>query len=108
MPGFDDLYLDVPKPSQTWLLWSKADRIAAVVKTLGDAIINRLTVCECEDNGYVYFEFSVPMAASERGVFLLDIEMVLKANLDPGLTVWHVPQGDKSSLRRLRGVSIKT
>ena len=108
MPEFDDLYLDVSKPSEAWLLMSKVDRIALVVKALGDIITNRLIVCECEDNGYVYFEFSVPMAASERGIFLLDIEMLLKASIDSGLTVWHVPQGDKSSLRRLRGVGVKT
>ena len=33
---------------------------------------------------------------------------VIKNNIDKGLTVWFDPVGDKSKLRNLRGVEIKT
>jgi len=108
MNKFDDLYKDVPLPGKDWVLISNAERIAAVANAIGSDATNKLVVCRCEDNGYVYFELSSPMSAAERGIFLLDIETVLKERLDEGLTVWHMPQGDKSSLRRLRGVGIKS
>ena len=36
------------------------------------------------------------------------ISEMLKSKIDKGLTVWCEPVGDKSRLRNLRGVTIKT
>jgi len=48
------------------------------------------------------------ISASIRGTMLLDLEQVLKNSIDKGITVWLVPVGDKSKLRNLRGIQIKT
>ena len=37
---------------------------------------------------------------------MLDLEAVLKNELDNGITIWHIPIGDKNSLRNLRGIEI--
>ena len=39
---------------------------------------------------------------------LLDLEEKLKNEIDLGITVWCEPVGDKSKLRNLRGIKIKT
>ena len=46
--------------------------------------------------------------ANERGLLLLDLEEKLKIEIDKGITVWCEPVGDKSKLRKLRGIEIKT
>ena len=44
--------------------------------------------------------------ANKRGLLLLDLEEILKSKIDKGVTVWCEPVGDKSVLRKLRGVTI--
>ena len=39
---------------------------------------------------------------------LLELEEKLKKELDEGITIWLEPVGDKSKLRNLRGINIKT
>jgi len=46
--------------------------------------------------------------SNTRGLLLLDLESKLKASIDKGLTIWLEPVGDKSKLRNLRGVTIKS
>ena len=46
--------------------------------------------------------------ASERGILLLDLEQLLKNKIDQGITIWLEPVGDKSKLRNLRGIKIKS
>jgi hypothetical protein len=41
-----------------------------------------------------------------RGAFLLDLELLLKENIDSGVFIWCEPIGDKNSLRNLRGIEI--
>ena len=50
-------------------------------------------------------ELKKELSASERGKILLDLEDYL-CNINPKIRVWHVPLGDKNSLRNLRGISI--
>jgi hypothetical protein len=47
------------------------------------------------------------MSASERGTFLLDLESLLKSQIDNGINIWLEPIGDKNSLRNLRGIEVK-
>ena len=37
-----------------------------------------------------------------------DLEAFLKESIDPGLVVWLEPLGDRSSLRNLRGIEVKS
>lgn len=66
-----------------------------------------LQVVECQDDGSVYFSCS-SLPVCERGRILLDLEFSLKEKIDPGITVWLSPLGDRSALRKLRGVNIST
>ncbi len=65
-------------------------------------------IVKTPDNGQIEFKIETPLPANTRGNLLLDLEEFLKKNIDPGLTVWCVPVGDKSKLRKLRGVNIQT
>ena len=56
---------------------------------------------------YVYVNFLGKVPPSERGPLLLDLEDELYKK-DKKLRVWHVPLGDKNSLRNLRGIKFKS
>ena len=42
-----------------------------------------------------------------RGPLLLDLETSLKNSIEKCITIWLEPVGDKSKLRKLRGIEIK-
>ena len=67
-----------------------------------------ITVHAVPENGQVVLVMQEGLPANQRGSYLLTLEKLLKENVDQGLTVWLEPVGDKSSLRKLRGVEIKT
>lgn len=58
-------------------------------------------------DGYVFVELLQEYGADRRGTALLDLELILKKNIDQGITVWCEPLGDKNSLRKLRGITIR-
>jgi hypothetical protein len=64
-------------------------------------------VISCDDDCKVILKLTKELSASLRGQILLDIEDYLKENLDPGITVWLAPLGDRNSLRHLRGMVMK-
>ncbi len=57
-------------------------------------------------NVFVTFS-STDLSIGDRGQRLLEIESILIKNVDSAIRVWHVPIGDKNSLRKLRGVILK-
>jgi hypothetical protein len=57
-------------------------------------------------DGQIYFTFKKQISSSLRGIFLLDLELMLKDNIDSGIVIWCEPIGDKNSLRNLRGIEI--
>jgi hypothetical protein len=108
MKIFDDISEDTPKPGDQWQHMSNAERVSAVKKILhANTHESELTLSSCEPDGYIFVSFLKTISADKRGMMLMDLEWALKQDLDQALTVWHVPQGDKSSLRRLRGVEVK-
>ena len=58
-------------------------------------------------NVYVEFNSSNKLSIAERGEYLMKLESELIEKFDSKIRVWHVPIGDKNSLRNLRGVTIK-
>ena len=52
-------------------------------------------------------KFTEPHGPEIRGTKLLDLEELLKENVDLGITIWLEPLGDKNSLRNLRGIEVK-
>ena len=96
-----------PSPNLNWQNFSEKKRISIVELVInglagGDAI----EVKNAFSDGQVIIYLNKTMTASERGVFLLDFEDLIKKELDNGITIWHDSIGDKNSLRNLRGIEI--
>ena len=65
-------------------------------------------VINANQNGFVTLRTEKLISADKRGMLLLDIEDILKKTVDEGITIWLKAVGDKSKLRNLRGIEIKT
>jgi len=65
-------------------------------------------VFKVHPNGQVILKIQKSIKVEERSTILLDLEWQLKENIDTGLTVWLEPVGDKSKLRKLRGIEINS
>ena len=101
--------LDSPAVSENWKLMKENDRIDQIKKFLLRNINDiEYEVIKATDDGQVIIRINQSIPASKRGLVLLEIEEKMKTNLDKGLTLWLEPIGDKSKLRNLRGISIKT
>ena len=96
-----------PVPSSKWVKSSEKERInninAAMQNFPGH---EKIEIKSALTNGQVSLELNVVMAANERGFFLLDFEEWIKEMVDTGISIWHVPIGDKNSLRNLRGIEV--
>ena len=55
---------------------------------------------------YVYVSATESMSIADRADLILNLEKFLMNEVDPNIRVWHVPIGDKNSLRNLRGVKL--
>ena len=101
---------DTPTPGHVWCQLTDAERLALINKTVGDkmgSLSKTLVIVEAKLDGQVIVEFLEPVPANKRGTLLLDLEAFLKDSIDPGLTVWLAPLGDRNSLRNLRGIEVK-
>ena len=108
MKNFEDIFKDTPAVNLKWKNMQNDQKMTLIINTIKNHNYdNKVVLVNCEDNGYIYFNFTEHIPANIRGELLLDIELLLKKQIDSGLTVWLSPQGDKSSLRRLRGVEVK-
>ncbi len=101
--------ITTPKTTIKWTNLSEKERIYKVQEFLKiERIDERLKIVKVPSNGQLEFELLKDYSASERGPFLLEVEKKIKDFIDIGLTIWCVPVGDKSKLRKLRGLTIKT
>jgi|LakMenEpi03Aug12_release.lakeMendotaPanAssembly.Ray.scaffolds.fasta_scaffold1157645_2 hypothetical protein len=99
---------DSPVVSKKWLILDESERLEEVKRLLIDHnLADKLEVTRAEETGYVYFKMIENLGSSTRGTILLDLEINLKKILDEGITVWCEPMGDRSALRKLRGIQIK-
>ena len=106
-----DANTDTPTPGAKWVTSSGADRIARVKDALGMEGLEFLKVVQilsANSDGQIMVEFREPVPADKRGTFLLNLEFFLKQSIDPGLVVWLAALGDKSALRNLRGIEVKS
>jgi Tfp pilus assembly protein PilZ len=98
-----------PTTGQDWKKQSEESRIKLLSKQLKKNILYEgFDVVKAPDNGQIVLKIKRIIPANERGILLLDLEEMLKSVVDRGITVWCEPVGDKSKLRQLRGVKIKT
>ena len=101
--------ITTPKTTIKWTNLSEKERINKVQEFLKiERIDESLKIVKVPSNGQLEFELLKDYSASERGPFLLEVEKKIKEIIDIGLTIWCVTVGDKSKLRKLRGLTIKT
>jgi hypothetical protein len=97
-----------PQPSAEWTQLTNHERLELVVNVTESGIFSALLEpVTALSTGFVYVELVTPLSAAERGVKLRDYESLLKSSIDESLTVWCEPVGDKSALRKLRGIEVK-
>jgi len=93
---------------ENWRKMSEEERINRIYKCFEkNQEYKEFKVLNAPDNGQIVLQIERLIPANERGIFLLDLEIILKNNIDKAITVWCEPVGDKSKLRQLRGVKIK-
>jgi hypothetical protein len=105
-------YADVetPVPAAAWTALDEGQRVDQIVGKLdvGPAPYrSQIQVITALADGQVIVLMKQSMPANQRGPFLLDLEAYLKETIDPALTVWLEPVGDRNSLRNLRGIEVK-
>jgi hypothetical protein len=109
MPFKNYSEVETPSVSAEWSVMSAQDRVSELTDSLSKSRFGELfSITRAEPTGFVYVNFSTPIQASKRGMLLLDLEEYFKKNLDPGISLWCEPLGDKNSLRNLRGIQIKS
>ena len=100
--------LDSPSTSSRWQGLTNEERDGELQECLArGSWRERICVREASANGHVSVAIDPPLSAADRGTLLLDLEELLKREVDQGITVWCEPLGDKNSLRNLRGIQIK-
>jgi hypothetical protein len=107
--GIDVSFSNVPSPVPTddWQSLTIGERIDFINKSIQDFSLSiDIDVVEANKGGQISVIINDTLSADERGPLLLGIEEFLKLNVDNGITVWHAPIGDKSSLRKLRGIEV--
>jgi len=98
-----------PTTSQNWKQKSEKNRIDSILKELKkNALYKNFDVIKAPENGQIVLKIEQTIPANKRGLLLLELEEMLKSVLDQGITVWCEPVGDKSKLRKMRGVKIIT
>ena len=98
-----------PKVGDAWVNSDSESRLNQINKVLeGTDFVEFITPTRALDDGQVYFSFKKQISSSIRGVFLLDLEILIKNRIDTGIIIWCEPIGDKNSLRNLRGIEIIT
>jgi len=100
---------DTPKPSLRWLSLGESERLLEVQLLLSKSSCSEyLEVESCTNDGEIYFSQVTPIETYKRVDLLLSLEDLLQEKMDISITVWIKPQNDKNSLRRLRGVELKS
>ena len=102
----EDAMKDSPIPSKDWADLTGAERLLMVKKVANN--IEDINFTRATDKGYVYLTLEKAIDSGERGSLLLQLEELLKRKVDSGITIWHEPMGDRNSLRKLRGIEVKT
>ena len=98
-----------PHVNTEWIECDNQTRLSKIDKVLvGTKFFELVSPTRTFEDGQIYFSFKKPISSSLRGIFLLDLEILLKDTIDPGVVIWCEPIGDKNSLRNLRGIEIIT
>tara|TARA_B100000945_G_C20030897_1_gene434416 strand:+ start:83 stop:409 length:327 start_codon:yes stop_codon:yes gene_type:complete len=98
-----------PTTTKNWTDRSVEERIKLISNELKkNKLYENFEPIKAPDNGQVVIRVEKIIPANERGLLLLELEQKLKSNIDVGITIWCEPVGDKSKLRKLRGIQINS
>ena len=98
-----------PETSSEWRQLEPGHRVKRVTEICNSQRdFQKIRVTRALPDGQVFVEIAEPLPPAVRGSLLLDFESELKTSVDKGLVVWCEPLGDKSTLRNLRGIEIRT
>ena len=101
--------VDSPTPGENWVSKPPSERLWEVSQFLkAHEAYSQIEAVDAAENGHIVVAIAQHIPANERGLFLIELESKLKEALDPAVTIWCEPVGDKSKLRALRGVKIET
>jgi len=99
---------ETPSTTDIWQNYSEEHRISLVENLIKDIKnYSDFKIKSAEKNGFVTLIIKRQIPANERGIMLLDLESLIKDNIDDGISIWLEPVGDKSKLRNLRGINFK-
>lgn len=94
-----------PKPSSDWVNKSEDERKNLVyIELKKNNLYKDFKVISAPDNGQIVLKIEKVIPSNVRGIMLLELEANLKSVVDEGISVWLEPVGDKSKLRKLRGI----
>lgn len=100
---------DSPVVSDSWAALETSVRVGLVARALSQNEKFRcLLPTQARDDGQVFVSLEEPLGAGERGIILRAAEALLKDQIDVGITLWCEPLGDKNSLRKLRGIEVRS
>lgn len=102
---------NTPCPNDAWRQLSDVERVALVVDNLRKSTkmwSDIVSISEAKEDGQIIVNIVKSLPASQRGSCLMDIEAYLKDMIDPAMTIWLEPLGDRNSLRNLRGIEVKS
>ena len=100
---------DTPSPEKSWLELKDPQRVLLINDVIAQLNKSNKIICtRALSSGEVYLNILESIAVSERLDFFLDLELELKKSIDDAIFVSCEPLGDKSSLRNLRGIQVKT
>jgi hypothetical protein len=98
--------IKTPTTGKDWKLKSEENRISIISKEFKKNVLyNDFEVTKAPSDGQIVLKIERIIPAKQRGLLLLELEEKLKS-IDEGITIWCEPVGDKSKLRKLRGVKI--
>jgi hypothetical protein len=97
-----------PEPRSVWLEATEHERWDWISECFSefDCEAKGVSLAGVSHNGEVYVTLDAKLKASERSSLLLDVELQLKARIDPSIVVWCQPTQDRNALRKLRGVTV--
>jgi hypothetical protein len=100
--------VETPYPAREWIEMHTGGRLELVVKVTAASDFKEVVKpVSALPTGFVYVDLISPLRAADRGIKLREYEALLKSSIDESLTVWCEPVGDKSALRKLRGIEVK-
>ena len=101
-------FAKTPLVSEEWKRKSNLARLVLVQNFFKKNQYIDYKVVRAEINGHVILKVEKDIPAHERGLLFLNLEQKMKDQIDNGITIWLEPVGDKSKLRNLRGINIKS